>query len=187
MALIPQMQEVEKMLAMLGEANEANDDIYDENSSAGANDNGIVVSLNELKPGLLSSSFLDACEKDLRLLRQRKAEMMSNNNEALGNVQILVEEMHLTGRASTYLVNKVLEIKPKWWDHTLCRDICHAVCKNPSNVVEVNGSYTKHLNVVAESLNKLASQRSIIAEKLKYLLNDAYMVSTKKSNSLVII
>ena len=174
-ALLPQMREVNKILAMLGEAN---DDINEEHSLVGSNEDGGVVNLDELEPGILSPSFLDECEKDLKSLRQRKAEMMSLNNETLAKVQSVVGQMHLTGRASTYLVNKALERKPKWWDHAVCKEICHAVStEKPSNVIEVNGNYTRHLNLVHDALNKLASQRSIIAEKLKCLLDNAYMVS----------
>ena len=147
------------------------------NSDYDLNEDSLASQKYQVKFSFLSASFLEKCELDIKHLRLIKSEISAQNGERRNNTHELVEKMHLSTKELLSLfihsVKKTMKNLPEWWDFITAEKVCLSVTKSHS-ITGIDDSFTKHLKLLYECLQKIADGRSIFAKNLKLVVEGAH-------------
>ena len=128
-------------------------------------------------PNCLSDTHIDGCESELKKLKRIKSEALVSNQISRDEAKQLAQDMHLQGRELLSLcihsVKRREKVLPKWWDAHVAEDACRAVVSRDC-VISVSSSYTKHLNIIRESLDSISSGRKSLGDCLKSIIQCAH-------------
>lgn len=148
------------------------DDAVQNDTSIVTTANNIVIDGNQL-----STQFLGECEEEAKKLKLMKTNILLANNTLKEKAHSLVDEMNLSSKEILSLCIQLLKKRsketPGWWDNKVAQSICSVVTKR-QGAVEASGSFTKHLEIVFESLERIASGRKVLSQALKGEVENAH-------------
>lgn len=170
------IKHVEEMMRALECNNFGNDcDIGKNDGNVnGCNSNN---NFTEYEPKSLSEEFINECEKDLKNLKRIKSETMVANQICRDNAKTLANEMHLQGRELLSLglhsIKKRFKDPPQWWDPQIAEEACRAIVSREC-IINTSSTFTKHLNMISDSLESVSSGRRALSNCLKNIIEDAH-------------
>ncbi len=130
-----------------------------------------------LGPYSLSESFIDECESELRKLKRYKSETMVANQISRDLAKTLSNEMHLQGREllslTIHSIKKKMKELPRWWNPEIAEEACRAITSREC-IINAGSTYTKHLNIIRDSLESVASGRRALSTCLKTIIEEAH-------------
>lgn len=136
-----------------------------------------VMIETEFEPDSLSDKNIDNYEKDLKKLKALKSEVMVANQQRRDAAKTLTNEMNLNGKELLSLcihsIKKRSKAFPKWWDRHLAEEVCRSIVSRDC-VIGIAVSYTKHLNIITDSLQSISLGRSALSNCLKTIIEDAH-------------
>lgn len=125
----------------------------------------------------LSEWRIGNCENDLKKLKMVKSEIMVTNQQRRDAAKKLTNEMNLNGRELLSLgihsIKKRIKVFPEWWDPHLAEEVCRSIVSRDC-VIGVCVSYTKHLDIIGDSLESVSSGRSALSDCLKGIIEGAH-------------
>ena len=126
----------------------------------------------------LSDAFLSKCEEEVSSLRLKKARVLVRNTEVRSEVYKLVQEMNLGEddvlNLSLHSIRQRRRKLPDWWDHEIAAGVARCVVLS-TGLVNATQAFSKHLEMVFESLESVANGR----RKLSTVLRDIVMRAQK--------
>lgn len=125
---------------------------------------------------VLSASFLDVCEKDIKQLRLVKSGKLISNVELCDAVRSLSKEMHANAKEVSTLVLYSLKRRPDgippWWNDSTSDQVFDSLFKQGQ--ILVNTSFTNHLNFVLDTLQGIAHGRRLLSAALKQVVEESH-------------
>lgn len=148
-----------------------------ENASTAINDNSFSQDTDEMRnegniddTNSLSDEYLDQCQRELKTLTMRRAEIKVTNQTLRDSAKDLASSMHLRGREllslSLQSMRKREKETPSWWNSQIAEHVCRSIASK-DGVVEVSDLYTKHLSVIHEALQNMSIGRRELSVTLK--------------------
>jgi len=130
------------------------------------------------EPNSLSEDFLDRCERDVKELKILKAETIALNQSNKDTAKKLTDNMHLRGRElvsiSIHSIKKRYKDLPSWWNPQVAEDVCRTIVGKDHNI-GVHDLYTRHLDIICESLRSTSKGRETLSKGLKDIVQDAHI------------
>lgn len=168
-------RQVEEMMKALEFENNDNSSYQKDDFSM--KDSSSIEKHSNLEPKSLAENFIDDCERDLKKLKRTKSEAMVANQLCRDHAKKLTNEMHLQGRELSSLaihsIKKRSKELPKWWDPQVAEEVCRAIVSRDC-IINVSSSYTKHLNIIHQSLESVSSGRSALSTCMKKIIEGAH-------------
>ena len=131
---------------------------------------------SEEDEGALQEDLLSSCETELRKMRVMKSEMLVKSNSAYDKANRLAAETHSSSEELFQLAMSLTANDSKklvWFSPELCRQACDFV--SSKNVrVPTNKLFGKHLELVAEGIERIATGREQFASTLKSVVEGAH-------------
>lgn len=123
----------------------------------------------------LENNFLSSCENEVAKLRVQKSEMLARRRELELNISGLIKDMHLNVHDSLVVMeNSVKQAGKKtlkWWDSERARTILKAIIC--SEELFSSPSDEQHLQLIHESLSKVAACRGALSTALRTIVERA--------------
>ena len=123
-------------------------------------------------PGALSVSFLDSCEQEIKKLRLVKSERLLSNVETCDKIRSITKQMHIGSNELSSIVCHSLKIHKNNWDESSASKVYDAIFKKGS--VLVNEIFTKHLNIVLDTIHLVSHDRQLLSDTLANVISECH-------------
>lgn len=130
----------------------------------------------------VSETFLSNCDKAVAELQMEKSKVLTNNSALQNEVLSKVKEMNLNDKDILSLVSQTVKRKltslPFWWDKQILEMVSRSVT-TIGGVVRTSRQFTQHLEIVHDTITKIAAVRRLLAGKLRSLIELAQQMLLK--------
>lgn len=130
-----------------------------------------------IEPGILSSSFLDSSENDIKKLRLLKSERLISNAETCNKISSTVKDMHVRNDELSAIILHCLKQRkrgiPNWWKDDTAMEVFTALSKK--SPISANTAFTNHLNAIFESIQVVSHGRKLLADTLASVINESHV------------
>mmetsp|Transcript_19660 Transcript_19660/g.42142 ORF Transcript_19660/g.42142 Transcript_19660/m.42142 type:complete len:965 (-) Transcript_19660:100-2994(-) len=186
--LFKDVEQMMKGLASIDETPSANTDHGTDETAAfhqgrSTQRGGAAGSISE-EPGSLSTSFLDDCERDVKMLRLIKSDRLLSNTAKCEEICGITKKMHVrSGELSSIVLHGMKKRKeniPKWWDASIARAVYDALSKKGTTLV--NDAFANHLDIILDTTQSISRGRQLLSDSLKSVLEESHgvLIATAK-------
>jgi hypothetical protein len=127
---------------------------------------------------ILSASFLDTCENDIKRLRLLKSEKLLSTAEMCNHMRSLMREMDVNVMDMHSLVLYCIKrrsYRPSWWDGRVFDKVLTALSKQGSEQ-SASEIFSKHLKLVVNTLEDIVHGRRLLSCALKRVIEESHEV-----------
>jgi hypothetical protein len=125
---------------------------------------------------ILSASFLDSCEKEIKRLRLVKSGKLLSSVEITDSIRSIAKDMHENRKDVAtmvlYNIKRRSDGVPSWWNESAADQVYDAVFKQ--GTLHVDTAFTKHLSLVLETLQGVAHGRKLLSDVLRQVVEDSH-------------
>jgi hypothetical protein len=156
---------------------ELDENVMGRNLTILMHDGKSLVNSNQYRnEAILSRSFLDACENDLKKLRLLKSNRMLSVVEMSNGVQSIASDMDVTPKdlvsMAMYSINRRSE-NPRWLDAATWKQVEDSLSKRASDQVATE-AFVNHLSLLLDTIKSITHGRKLLSEKLKQVVEESH-------------
>ncbi len=125
----------------------------------------------------ISEKFLNDCDDDLRQLRMLKSKKLGDNSCIRENSRKLVIDMNIREKEILSLcvhsIKKRRKTMPEWWEPKVSERVCRTIMSK-NGILDARLSFSRHLSLIDECLQSIATGRKLLSEELKREVEQAH-------------
>ena len=129
-----------------------------------------------LPPNSLEGKFLADCEKEIKILRVQKSELLVQNREMLQRISEIVGELHMSTDEIITKIELYFKATQQSTHHTIDRQVSERILqdiKSSSINGESKASDIAQITLIQEALEKIAKHRQSLSSMLQTIIERA--------------
>jgi regulator of replication initiation timing len=134
---------------------------------------------------ILCTSFLDACEKDVKRLRLIKSEKMLSTVEMCNDVRSLSLEMDVDTKELCAMALYCIKRRtiPSFWNDKIWEQVKEVLSKQGSEQI-AKDAFLKHMRLTVETLHSIAQGRRLLSNALNQVVEESHETILATADSI---